>query len=100
MRRNTHFIIPQRNLNINRERWIDNTILYEWGSKTAQRRFCKTCGILPFYMPRSNPDGYAITLACVDFGSVQQKPTIEVKFFDGQHWEDSFAQSSITDQSK
>lgn len=44
------------------------TILYQWGTKTAVRRFCKTCGILPFYIPRSNPDGYAITYHCVDWG--------------------------------
>ena len=30
------------------------TILYQWGTKKAVRRFCRTCGILPFYIPRSN----------------------------------------------
>lgn len=45
------------------------TNLYLWGTKTAQRRFCSRCGILPFYVPRSNPDGIGITLHCVDWGA-------------------------------
>lgn len=98
MRANRHFVIPARDLAIDHEHWIENTTLYEWGSKTAKRRFCKKCGILPFYTPRSNPDGFGITLACVDFGD--QRPNIVVNSFDGQHWEEFFNQSSIAEESK
>ena len=76
------------------EKFKRNTILYQWGTKTAVRRFCRTCGILPFYIPRSNPDGYAITLPCVDWGE-DGPPEIEVRNFDGVHWEESHANTGI-----
>ncbi|MBA0810555.1 hypothetical protein Gohar_002537, partial [Gossypium harknessii] len=28
--------------------------------------FCKFCAITSFYTPRANPDGIAVTLACLD----------------------------------
>ena len=51
--------------------------LYQWGSRTAQDYFCKTCGILPFRRP-SDPtpqelrdgvvpfDGWAVNVRCLD----------------------------------
>ncbi len=93
MRRNVHCIIPQADLNLvdMEETLEDATILYQWGTQTAIRRFCRTCGILPWYRPRSNPDGYAITIHCVDWtdGGTREPPTIQIEHFDGQHWEES-----------
>mmetsp|Transcript_6687 Transcript_6687/g.16462 ORF Transcript_6687/g.16462 Transcript_6687/m.16462 type:complete len:175 (+) Transcript_6687:53-577(+) len=76
------------------QRYERNTILYQWGTKTAIRRFCRTCGILPFYTPRSNQDGYAITLPCVDWGE-DGPPQIKVQLFDGVNWEQSHAATGI-----
>lgn len=96
------------------------TILYLWGTKTAKRQFCKRCGILPWYRPRSNPDGYGITVNCIDFdnpvlentisnsdgddddvnSSDRNPPKIEFRKFDGQNWERFFEQSGIAQQSK
>lgn len=103
MRGNVHIIVPKEDLRItmpddNRESLEDATTLYEWGTKTASRRFCKTCGILPFYKPRSNPDGVAITLKCIDWSSTSFKPTVELQKFDGINWEESFNASKITEQ--
>ena len=78
----------------------DATILYEWGTKTAKRRFCKTCGILPWYIPRSNPDGIALTLNCIDWGEKHCKPCIEIKKYDGINWEKSFTATKINSQSQ
>jgi hypothetical protein len=72
----------------------EETILYQWGTMTAVRRFCRTCGILPFYIPRSNQDGYAITLTCADWGEDGPPPT-EIRFFDGVNWEASYLATCI-----
>src|SRR5262249_47571214 len=56
--------------------WED-LALYEWGSRTAEDYFCRTCGIAPFRRP-SDPtpqellegvepfDGWAINVRCID----------------------------------
>ena len=56
---------------------------YQFGSGIAQHTFCKTCGIKPFYTPRSNPDGIDVNVHCLD-----TKPAkIIISNFDGQNWE-------------
>jgi hypothetical protein len=102
-RKNIHFVVPANKLCLSEEMTEslqDATILYTWGTKTAQRRFCKTCGILPFYTPRSNASdgGYGVTLACVDFGT--NGPQVEIRKFDGVNWEKSFRETSIANESK
>lgn len=91
MRGNVHFMVTDLDLP---DQWLQKTILYEWGTKTAKRRFCKRCGILPFYTPRSNPDGYGVTLKCVDFGD-EAGPEIQIKTFNGVHWEESYNSTKI-----
>jgi hypothetical protein len=45
VRRNVHVIIPEKDFTLTMDcRLEDATILYQWGTKTAIRRFCKTCG--------------------------------------------------------
>lgn len=45
MRRNVHLVVPKHLFRIDMEESLDEaTTLYLWGTKTAQRRFCKTCG--------------------------------------------------------
>mmetsp|Transcript_6292 Transcript_6292/g.7974 ORF Transcript_6292/g.7974 Transcript_6292/m.7974 type:complete len:150 (-) Transcript_6292:133-582(-) len=101
MRGNTHLIIPQNDFSVDLQQGKtldDVTIFYEWGTKTAKRNFCRRCGILPWYRPRSNPNGVAITLRCIDWGD-REKPSVEIKLFDGIHWEESFAASKISEMS-
>jgi hypothetical protein len=103
MRGNVHLIIPEGDFTLDmpeNKKLNDETILYLWGTKTAKRQFCKTCGILPWYRPRSNPDGYAITLKCVDWGEEElSKPKVEFRTFNGINWEKEFAESDIAKQS-
>lgn len=89
-------MVPARDfwLEIDQKIFEDETILYQWGTKTAIRRFCRTCGILPFYIPRSNPDGYGITFNCVDWGD-DGAPTTEIKYYDGENWEKSHSETGI-----
>ena len=40
----------------------------------------------PFYIPRSNPDGYDINVRCIDgFNQLQ----LNIEKFDGENWEDN-----------
>ncbi|CAB9505059.1 Centromere protein V [Seminavis robusta] len=103
MRKNTHVVVPEHNFWLTMDCPLEEaTILYLWGTKTAIRRFCKTCGVLPWYRPRSNPDGVAITMHCVDWtdGGTREAPELEIKTFDGVNWEETIKSSSIKQESK
>lgn len=52
---------------------------YRFGTATARHFFCKVCGIKPFYVPRSNPDGWDVNARCLDTGSVT---AMQVSLFD------------------
>lgn len=61
---------------------------YRFNTGVAQHTFCATCGIHPFYVPRSDPDKFDVNARClddIDLGAL--KP----KFFDGRHWEAAIA---------
>ncbi|WP_448569236.1 GFA family protein [Thalassotalea ganghwensis] len=56
---------------------------YTFNTGVAKHTFCKHCGVKPFYIPRSNPDGIDINLNCLD-----TKPDkINIVEFDGDNWE-------------
>ena len=59
--------------------------VYSFGTHTAKHTFCRTCGMHPFYVPRSHPEGVDVNVRCLDEGPGAW--TIET--FDGRHWEDS-----------
>ena len=61
----------------------DNITTYSFNTGVAQHTFCTTCGIKPFYTPRSNPDGIDININCLD----TQPEHITIVDFDGQNWE-------------
>ncbi|KAI3910081.1 hypothetical protein MKW92_015047 [Papaver armeniacum] len=96
MRGNTHFIVPSTQFKLigDSEKFITT---YTFGTHTAKHTFCKICGITSFYTPRSNPDGIAVTINCVDPGTVTH---VEVKPFDGRNWDRSYRQTSIASCSK
>jgi len=56
---------------------------YTFNTEVAKHYFCKICGIKPFYIPRSNPDGIDINVRCLD----NQPKSINVVKFDGRNWE-------------
>ena len=56
----------------------------QFNTKTAKHYFCKTCGVQSYYVPRSNPDGYAVTVACVDPGTLAK---VVIQDVDGSNWE-------------
>lgn len=96
MKRNVHFIVPEAKfrLQAGSEAFLSE---YTFNTKTAKHTFCRVCGVVPFYRPRSNPDGYAVTVHCLDPGTVEE---VEVKYFDGGNWEQFVGNSGIRELSK
>lgn len=39
---------------------------YQFNTGTARHFFCPRCGIKPFYVPRSHPDGWDVNARCLD----------------------------------
>ena len=58
---------------------------YQFNTKTAEHRFCKTCGIHPFSRPRSHPGSYDVNARCLDAGF----DFLHITPFDGRNWEES-----------
>ena len=56
---------------------------YRFNTGVAEHRFCARCGIKPFYVPRSNPDGIDVNLRCLD----HWPEGVRVLPFDGRNWE-------------
>ena len=56
---------------------------YRFNTRTAEHRFCSTCGIHPFSRPRSHPGSYDVNARCLDAGFA----SFAVTPFDGQNWE-------------
>lgn len=59
---------------------------YRFNTRTADHRFCRVCGIHPFYVPRSDPGKIDVNVRClggVEVGALELAP------FDGQNWEDA-----------
>ena len=99
MKQNLHFIVPKARFRITAgEHFLSE---YSFNTHRAKHLFCKTCGICSFYVPRSNPDGIAVTVYCLDKPSdTQPEFFVRTNRFDGINWEESMNRSSISNLSK
>lgn len=77
-----HLILPKSAFHL--LRGADQITTYTFNTGVAQHTFCRTCGIKPFYTPRSNPDGIDINVRCL----VEAPTAMRIIPFDGRHWED------------
>jgi len=59
---------------------------YRFNTGVAQHTFCATCGIHPFYIPRSDPDKIDVNVRCLDDVDAA---SLAVSRFDGRHWEEA-----------
>ncbi len=66
---------------------------YTFNSGTAQHYFCNVCGVKPFYIPRSHPDGYSVNARCLDRETVA---SMRITPFDGANWEANVAKLGPT----
>ena len=64
----------------------DALTTYRFNTGVAQHTFCTTCGIHPFYVPRSDPDKIDVNVRCLDGVDVS---VLTIGHFDGRHWEES-----------
>jgi hypothetical protein len=77
-----HLIVPPEAFNLRSGR--EELTTYEFNTKTAKHFFCRTCGMHPFYVPRSDPDKIDVNVRCLDGVDLE---TLELKTFDGKNWE-------------
>ncbi len=76
-----HFILPRDHFRlITGERSLTT---YTFNTHQAKHTFCKICGVKPFYVPRSNPDGISVNVNCLDVPDAR----VNVTPFDGKNWE-------------
>jgi hypothetical protein len=61
---------------------------YRFNTGTAKHYFCTTCGIHPFYEPRSHPGSYDVNVRCLDDGAAAR---FRIVPFDGANWEENVA---------
>ena len=57
---------------------------YRFNTGVAQHTFCSTCGIHPFYVPRSDPDKIDVNARCLDGIDIA---ALTIAQFDGRSWE-------------
>ena len=62
----------------------DMLTTYRFNTGVAEHRFCRVCGVKPFYIPRSNPDGVDVNVRALDEG---HGLTLTVVAYDGRNWE-------------
>ncbi len=83
---NIHVIVPSARFRLLRGE--GELSEYRFGTGNARHFFCRNCGVKSFYIPRSNPDGYAVTWRCLDDWMGLD---VTICPFDGQNWEDNAA---------
>lgn len=79
-----HVIVPQQDFTLLAGQGALST--YTFNTRVAKHRFCRVCGVHPFYTPRSHPDHVDVNLRCFDGDARSQ---FEVRPFDGRNWEDN-----------
>ena len=64
----------------------DALATYTFNTGIAKHHFCATCGIAPFYRPRSHPGSYDVNARCLDGEALRD---FRVEPFDGVNWEEN-----------
>jgi hypothetical protein len=66
----------------------------------ARHLFCPVCGVQAFYIPRSNPDGVAVTVNCAYQDLRKNGIHVNVIEYDGINWDTAYQQTGIEKESK
>ena len=78
-----HLIVPKERFRL--LRGGENLTTYTFNTGVAKHTFCRTCGMKPFYTPRSHPDGVDVNVRCLE----PIPADMIVEAFDGRNWEAS-----------
>ena len=81
-----HFIVAPERFELLTSREALTT--YQFNTMVAKHTFCSTCGIHPFYVPRSDPDKIDVNARCLDGVDVA---SLRPRQFDGRNWEQAIA---------
>lgn len=76
-----HLIVPASRFKC--LRGAEQLTTYTFNTGVAKHTFCRICGIKPFYVPRSNPDGYSVNVRCLE----PPPARLTITPFDGRNWE-------------
>jgi hypothetical protein len=79
---NLHLIVPRDRFTL--LQGAEALATYRFNTGVAQHTFCTTCGIHPFYTPRSHPDAVDVNVRCLDGDAVTRFRIVQ---FDGRNWE-------------
>ena len=79
-----HLIVPKEDFTLLSGE--DDIQTYQFNTGIAVHKFCKICGIHPFYTPRSHPDSVDINANCIIDFTLEDYDRV---VFDGKNWEDS-----------
>jgi hypothetical protein len=77
-----HLIVPPEQFELLSGK--NDLATYQFNTGVAKHTFCKTCGVHPFYVPRSDPDKIDVNARCIDDVDLDG---LSVNFFDGKNWE-------------
>jgi heme-degrading monooxygenase HmoA len=77
-----HLIVEPRSFEL--VSGADSLTSYRFNTGVAEHKFCRHCGIHPFYTPRSDPDKVDVNARCLEGVDLA---TLAVDTFDGKNWE-------------
>lgn len=80
-----HLIVTRDELELLQGR--DALSTYRFGTGVAQHCFCARCGMHPFYVPRSHPDGFDVNVRCLDEVAQRGLEGWTIEPFEGREWE-------------
>ena len=84
-----HLIVPPEQFEL--LAGADDLTVYEFNTRTAKHKFCRHCGIHPFYVPRSDPDKIDVNVHCLEG---VDPDALEIQPFDGKNWEQAIGSAS------
>lgn len=82
-----HLILPKERFTLLRGE--EALATYTFNTGIARHRFCRFCGVHPFYTPRSHPDRVDVNVRCLDGDVVARFHLVP---FDGAHWEENIGE--------